>query len=132
MSMKIMQRRIIFYVMLLNTSCKLMYFGKNYFDRQYVLHRSNCSKIDYIEQCVHSGTTFYSAISISIINNEVNDLFMRTTNLMADVSNAHSRTLSVLYNTYCMTVYGFQLWCFNDYKSVKRFYIAWRKRNRII
>ena len=104
MSMKIMQRRIIFYVLLLNTSCKLMYFGNNYFDGQYVLHRSNGSKIDYIEQCVHLGTTFYSAISISIINNAVNDLFMRTTNLMADFSNAHSSTLSVLYNTYCMTM----------------------------
>ena len=25
------------------------------------------------------------------------------------------------YNSYCMNVYGSQLWCFNDYKSVERF-----------
>ena len=27
-----------------------------------------------------------------------------------------------------MNVYGSQLWCFNNYKSVERFYIAWRKQ----
>ena len=28
--------------------------------------------------------------------------------------------------------YGSPLWCFNDYKSVERFYIAWRKTIRRI
>ena len=56
----------------------------------------------------------------------------RTNYLMADFLNAHSSTLSVLYNSYCMNVYGSQLWCFNDYKSVERFYIAWRKTIRRI
>ena len=55
-----------------------------------------------------------------IFGTVVTDLIMRTNNLMADFSNAHSSTLSVLYNSYCMNVYGFQLWCFNDYKSVER------------
>ena len=48
---------------------------------------------------------------------------------MADFSNAHSSTLSVLYNSYCMNEYGSQLWCYNGYKSVKRFYISWRKQS---
>ena len=26
-----------------------------------------------------------------------------------------------------MNVYGSQLWCFNDHKSINRFYVAWRK-----
>ena len=119
---------ILFYA----SKSKLMHFGKNYFDAQHVLHMSNGSKIDYVEQCVHLGTTLYSDISIRNINNAVNDLFMRTNNLMADFSNAHSSTLSVLYNSYCMNAYGSQLWCFNDYKSVERFYIAWRKTIRRI
>ena len=48
---------------------------------------------------------------------------------MADFWYAQSNTLSVLYNSYCtcMNVYGSQLWCFNNYKSIERFYIAWRK-----
>ena len=94
-----------------------MHFGKNYFDAQHVLHMSNGSKIDYLEQCVHLGTTLYSDISIRNINNAVNDLFMRTNNLMAHFSNAHSSTLSVLYNSYCMNEYGSQLWCFSGYNN---------------
>ena len=31
-----------------------------------------------------------------------------------------------------MNVYGSQLWCFNNYKSVECFYIAWRKTIRRI
>ena len=67
---------------------------------------SNGSKIDYVEQCEHLGTPLYSNISMKKINNAVNNLFMRTNNLMAVFSNAHSSTLSVLYNSYCMNVYG--------------------------
>ena len=80
---------------------------------------SNRSKIDYVEQYLQL-TTLYSNISIGNINNAGNDLFMRINNLMADFSIAHS-TLSVLHNSYCMNVYGSQLWCFNDYKSVELF-----------
>ena len=49
---------------------------------------------------------------------------------MADFSYTHSSTLSVLYNSYCMNVYGSQLWCFNDHKSSNGFYVAWRKTIR--
>ena len=49
---------------------------------------------------------------------------MRTNNLMADFLYAQSSTLSVLYHSDCLNVYGLQLWCFNNYKSVERFYIA--------
>ena len=53
------------YNILFNASkSKLMHFGNNYFDAQHVLHVSNGSKIDYVEQCVHLGTTLYSGISI--------------------------------------------------------------------
>ena len=31
-----------------------------------------------------------------------------------------------------MNVYGSQLWCFNDHKSINRFYVAWRKTIRRI
>ena len=48
-------------------------------------------------------------------------LYMRTNNLMADFSYAQSSTLSVLYNSYCMNVYGSHLSFFNNYKSVERF-----------
>ena len=88
------------YTILFNASkSKLMHFEKNYFGGQQVLHMSNGSKIDYVEQWVHLETTLYSDIYIRNLNNAVNDLLMRTNNLIAAFSNAHSSTLSVLYNS---------------------------------
>ena len=51
-------------------------------------------------------------ISIKNIDNAVNDISMRTNNLMADFSYAESTTLSLLYNSY--------LWRLNN-KSFERF-----------
>ena len=80
--------------------------------------------IDFVELCTHLRTLIYSNITRKNVDFAVNDLFMRTNNLMADFSDTHSNTLSVLYNSYCMNVYGSQLWCFNDPKSINRFYFA--------
>ena len=85
-----------------------MYFGKNDVNCHDLLFMSNGSKIDYVKQCVHLGTTIFSDISIKNVDNAVNDLYMRTNNLMADFSYAESTTLSLLYNLYCMNVYGSQ------------------------
>ena len=117
------------YNILFNASkSKLMYFGEDNLNCENVLCMSNGSSIECVEQCVHLGTKIYSDISQKNIDNATNDLYNRTNNLMVDFSNAQSSTfiLSVLYNSYCMNVYGSQLWCFMDYKSVERFYIAWR------
>ena len=65
----------------------------------------------------------FSDISIKSFDNAVNNIY---NNLMADFSYAESTTLSLLYNTFCMNVYGSQLWRLNN---VERFYVAWRKNN---
>ena len=52
---------------------------------------------------------------------------MRTNNLKTDFSYAHISTLSVLFNSYCMNVYGSQLWCFIDHRSINKLYVTWRK-----
>ena len=86
------------YNILFNASkSRLIHFGNNYFDAQHVLHTcmSNGSNIDYVDQCVHLGTTLYSDISIRNINNAVNDLFMRTNNLMAVLINLINGCLSI-------------------------------------
>ena len=93
---------------------------------------SSGTRIDFVEQCIHLGTIIYSDITRKNIDFAVNDMFMRTNNLMADFSYTHSSTLSVLYNSYCMNVYGSQLWCFNDHKLINRFCVAWRKTIRRI
>ena len=111
---------------------KLMYFGRNNINTNNMMSMSNGTRIDFVEQCTHLGTIIYSDISRKNVDFAVNDLFMRTNNLMADFSYTHSSTLSVLYNSYSMNVYGSQLWCFNDHKSINRFYVARRKTIRRI
>ena len=51
---------------------------------------------------------------------------MRANNLMAEFSFSNNKTLSLLHNTYYMSVYGSQLWRYVDHKSTI-FYIVWRK-----
>ena len=109
-----------------------MYFGRNNINTNNMMSMSNGTRIDFVNQCTHLGTIIYSDITRKNVDFAVNDLFMRTNNLMADFSYTHSSTLSVLYNSYCMNVYGSQLWCFNDHKSINRFYVAWRKTIRRI
>ena len=75
----------------------------------------NGFSIEFVEQCVHLSTKSYSDNAITNIDSVTNGLYMRTNNLIADCLYAHSSTLSVLYNSYCMNVYGSQLWCFNNY-----------------
>ena len=96
------------YNILFNASkSKLMHFGWIILMHSmfYIIITSNGSKIDYVEQCVHLGTTLYSDISIRNINNAVNDLFIRTNNLMVDFSNAHS-------STYCLYWITLTAWMF--------------------
>ena len=109
---------------------KLMYFVRNNINTNNMISVSNSTMIDFLKQCTHLGTIIYSDFTRKNVDFAVNDLFMRTNNLMADFSYTHGSTLSVLYNSYCMNVYGSQLWCFNDHKSFNRFYVDWRKTIR--
>ena len=74
---------------------------------------------------------FFSDISIKNNDNAVNDINMRTNNLMADYSYAESTKLYLLYNSYCMNVYESHLWRLNN-KSVESSIVAWRKTIRRI
>ena len=110
-------------VILFNASkSKMMYFGKDNINCENLLCMSNGSSIEFVEQCTHLGTKIYTDISKKNTDSATNELYMRTNNLMADFSYAKISTLSVLYNSYCMNVYGSQLWCFNNYNSIERFF----------
>ena len=63
---------------------KLMYFGQNKINANNIM--SNGTMIDFVDLCSHLGTLIYSDIT----RKNVNDLFMRTNNLMADFSYTHS------------------------------------------
>ena len=60
------------YNILFNASkSKLMYFGKDNLNCEYLLCMSNCSNIEFVEQCVHLGTKNYSDISKKNIENPI-------------------------------------------------------------
>ena len=55
---------------------------------------------------------------------------MRTNCLLSDFSFSKCSTLSHLFNTYCMNIYGSLLWKYYDKKLLELFYVAWRKSLR--
>ena len=73
------------YNIIFNTKkIKLMHFGRNKMNIKNTISRANGCPIDYVEQCVHLGTIIHSDITRKNIDSAVNDLFMRTNNLIAD------------------------------------------------
>ena len=90
------------------------------------------SSIEHVKNCVHLGNTIhvYSDISFKCIDGSVSDLFIRTNSLLYDFSNVDSSILSILHNTYCMNIHGSQLWKFNRFSNVNKFFTACRKTVR--
>ena len=89
------------------------------------------SVIQYLDTCTHLGNILCTSDKHVMIDSAVKDLNCRLNNLLADFSHCNSDTLSTLFNSYCMNVYGCQLWKFNG-KHINTFFTAWRKAIRRI
>ena len=66
------------------------------------------------------------------MSSTVRDFNRRVNNLLADFSFVDSKTPSVLFDSYCMSIYGSQLFKLYDKNSVNCIYVAWRKAIRKI
>ena len=63
------------------------------------------------------------------MNTNVNDLNCGLDNLLADFAHCSCSTLSALFKTYCMNVYGCQIWPYSrNYPNT--FYMSWIKAIR--
>ena len=89
------------------------------------------SVIPYLDTCTHLGNILCTSDKHVMIDSTVKDLNCRINNLLADFSHCNSDTLSTLFNSYCMNVYGCQLCKFNS-KHINTFFTAWRKAIRRI
>ena len=89
------------------------------------------SVIPYLDTCTHLGNILCTSDKHVMIDSAVKDLNCRLNNLLADFSHCNSDTISTLFNSYCMNVYGCQLWKFNG-KHINTFFTAWRKAIRRI
>ena len=91
------------------------------------LKMRNGQPIPYVDHCMHLGNMLSTKTGKNVlIDNAVIDLNIRINNLLADFSHCDCITLSTLFKSYCMNVYGSQIWRFND-KYLSKFYTAWRK-----
>ena len=112
------------------TKSQLLYFGKdsNNDNIQPVLSMDNGKKIPYVTKCLHLGNSISTTdTKRSMINNAIADLNIKSYNLLADFSFSSSSTLSVLFKSYCMNIYGSALWRYNNHSNIENFCVSWRK-----
>lgn len=68
-------------------------------------------------------------VNTDIIADAVNTFFRRVNMVLGHFPNVNTLVRYRLFNTFCMSLYGCQLWDFSS-KYIKLFYVAWRKSIR--
>ena len=93
-----------------------------------ILRMSHSEMVPYLEKCIHLGNTLSTrSTEHALIDNAIADINIKTNNLLSEFSFSESSTLSRLFQSYCMNVYGSSLWKFNNHKNIERFCGSWRK-----
>ena len=70
------------------------------------IEMKNGSKIKMVDKCKYLATTLYSDVKLKHTPDVVRDLTVSLNNLLADFSFIDSSTLSRLFDSYCMNLYG--------------------------
>ena len=109
---------------------QLLRFTKSSKSKDPQLFMNDGSIMPYVDTYNHLGNTISIKSDKIILDNAVNDFYMRTNCLLSDFSFSGCSTFSHLFNTYCMNIYGSPLWKYYDKKLLKLFYVAWRKSLR--
>ena len=108
---------------------QLLHFSKKddpLHNKKPILRMKHGQIIPYVEKCIHLGNTLNSSsIEHAMLDSAIIDV--KTNNLLSEFSFSESITLSRLFKSYCMNVYGSPLWRYNNHNNIKRFCIAWRK-----
>ena len=74
----------------------------------------------------HLGNTILTDIYDRNIISNVCDFYQGSNSVISDFSICDSETLDKVHSTFCMHMYGCELWNLNR-SDVQKFYIAWRK-----
>ena len=91
----------------------------------------NGEKIPVVDSDKHLGTFISTNIADRNITENVCDLYKRSNWIISGFRVCDSSTLDSLHRTYCMHMYGCELWDLNC-KYVSEFKVAWRKIKRCI
>ena len=113
---------------------QILHFSKNEDsenNRKPQLRMNNGQLIPYVEKCIHLGNILSSTSrEQAMITSSITDLNIKTNNLLSEFSFNESTTLSRLFRSYCMNVYGSSLWRYNNLRNIERFCISWQKAIR--
>ena len=90
----------------------------------------NGQKIPYVESCKHLGNTTSTVNKKLLRQNAQCDLNCRMNSLLADFSYCNSDTISMLFKSYYMNIYGSQIRKLYN-KEVNILYTAWRNIRHI-
>lgn len=82
--------------------------------------------IPTVDSDKHLGNTIGANAQEQMINARIVDMYRNTNFLISTFSAANIDIRYSLFKTYCMSVYGAQLWDFSG-KYCLRFFVAWRK-----
>jgi hypothetical protein len=74
----------------------------------------------------HLGNFICNNIHERCVENSVMDFYRKSNYVLSRFPSVSNKVKSKLHWSYCMDVYGSQLWNFNS-KYVQQFYVAWRK-----
>ena len=85
---------------------QLLHFTKSSKSKDPQLFMNDGSISPCVDTCNHLGNTMSIKSDKIILDNSVNDLYMRTNCLLSDFSFSEYSTLSHLFNTYCKNIYG--------------------------
>ena len=86
------------------------------------------SVIPYLDTCTYLCNILCTSDKHVMIDSAVKDLNCRLNTLLADFSHCNSNTLSTLFHSYCMNIYGCQLWKFSG-KHIYTFFYCMKKSN---
>ena len=88
------------------SNSQLLWFGKGEKPINISLKMENGQVIPYVDSCKHLGNEISMNRMNVFINNATNDLHCRLNSLLADFCHCDSVTLSTLFKTYCINLYG--------------------------
>ena len=112
-----------------STKSKLLYFGKNIRDPPEVPISFMGDTIVYVSREKHLGNIIGLDCNKYQINDGLNIFNSRVNMVRSHFGHTQHEVLYDIFKTYCMPLYGSQLWNY-DCKYIDKLYVGWRKAIR--
>lgn len=82
--------------------------------------------VNFVESCKLLGVSLSRDINDRLIKQTINSFYRKSNEVMLDFGSLSSDVKSSLFSTYCLDVYGSNIWNYSS-RSVQTFFTAWRK-----